>query len=361
MFTSDSVVVWNLSPGGVARSGAVSMFNVVGRLRHPELVEAAYYRINDEPEVRIYFEQDPAKLPLRLGEPGEFNIDTLLLRQLQSHNVLRFRIVRTGGRQIREELPFRVQPFGMDAPDFRLDLSSASNPEEVGQVVEGPWEVSQDEDGRRCLEVTRKGAGYDRVILFGRRDWTTGYEVLARFSATALTGMHNVGIVFKWNPHLQGDGTWLPSQWSTGLGYYCSYGEPGLRIRFGVDVHRTAEDEKVGDHLLGHAHVDRARYRRTWITSRLMRSASPSELVLGTDYLCRLRVHPRQYALTFWEAPGSRGRDEEGVAEPDPQVVVDHPVDLLPQGSVGFIAHQAGVRLYEYQVRPVSRDTAERG
>jgi hypothetical protein len=353
MFTTDNIVVWNLSPGGTARSGAVSIFNVVGRLKRPEGIREVSYRLNGDDEMPVYFEKERARLPLRLGHPGEFNIDTIACSQLREHNVLEFRTVRDDGRTFLDELPFRIHQFPTESPAFLLDLSSAETPEEVGQVVEGPWQVSTDEFGRRCLEVSPEGAGYDRVILFGRREWTTGYELLARFSVTALTGMHNIGLVFKWNPHKQGDGTFLPSQWSTGLGYYCSYGEPGLRIRFGVDVHRTAEDEKVGDHLLGHAHLDRARYRRSWVVSKLARSGAPSELVLGRDYMCRLRVHPQRYSLALWEASRFQGPPRQRTGEPAPQVVVERPDDLLPRGSVGFIAHQAGIRLYQYQARPL--------
>lgn len=353
MFRTDDIEVWNLTAGGVARSGAVSIFNVVGRLTRPAHVAAAHYRINDEPERPVYFEADRSRLPLRLGAPGEFNIDTILVSQLHERNVLQFRIVGTDGSEVVENLQFRVRPFRESSPEFRLDLSSLDNPEEAGQVVEGPWQVSTDERGRRCLEVTPEGAGYDRVILFGRDDWTTGYELLARFSITALTGMHNIGLLFKWNPHKQGDGTWLPSNWSTALGYYCSYGEPGLRIRFGVDVHRTPEEVKVGDHLLGHAHVDRTRYYRTWILNRLGTSTPPSELVVGIDYMCRLRVEPDRYSLALWQPPDPEGGEQPADAEPAPQVVVADPEDLLPRGSVGFIAHMAAIRLYEYRVRPL--------
>lgn len=351
MFTTDNIEVWNLTPGGVARSAAVTIFNVVGRLKHPQQIAAAYYRLNDEVERPIYFERERAELPLRLSEPGDFNIDTILLSQLDTHNIIRFRIIRTDGCTAVEELSFRVHPFESAAPKFDLHFTAVSNPEEVGQTVEGPWQISIDEYGRRCLEVTPENAGYDRIILFGRHDWTTGYEILARFSVTSLIGMHNIGLIFKWNPHKQGDGTWLPSQWSTGLGYYCSYGAPGLRIRFGVDVHRTALGEKVGDHLLGYAHLDRGRYWRTWIMNKFARADPPSELVLSTDYMCRLRVHPKQYSLSVWQSPSSPGAADQVAGEPAPQVVVDQPHDLLPQGSVGFIAHQAGIRLYEYQAR----------
>jgi hypothetical protein len=44
---------------------------------------------------------------------------------------------------------------------------------------------------------------------------------------------------------------------------------------------------------------------------------------------------------------------DEGRGEPAPQVVVDEPSDLLPRGSVGMIAHQVGIRLYELEARPI--------
>lgn len=354
MYESDDVIVWNLSSGGVARCGAVSMFNVVGRFKHPARLREVRYSLNDGPETPVFFKGTSSTL--RLGSPGDFNIDTIDVSSLREHNCLRLHIDYSEAPSAVEEIRFAARPFESGLPRFELDLSSATHAEEVGQVVDGPWRVATDERGRKCLEITSEDAGYDRIILFGRSDWTTGYEVRARFAVTALTGMHNVGLVFKWNPHKQGDGTWLPSQWSTGLGYYCSYGEPGVRIRFGVDVHRTASGQKVGDHLLGHAHLDRSRYRRTWLASRLRRRIQPSELAPGRDYLCRLRIHPREYALTMWnpgDASDSTSKGSEN--EPLPQVVVHEPSDLLPRGSVGVIAYQAGFRLYEYEVKPIER------
>jgi hypothetical protein len=351
MYETDDIEVWNLSPGGVARCDAVSIFNVVGALKRPKEIREAHYSLNAGPEKPVFFER--GKTTLRLGPPGEFNIDTIMSSSLREQNLLRFRILRTAGRTGIHELNFGARPFLDPSPRFKLDLSCPSNAEEVGQVVDGPWRVAEDDGGRRCLEIRPEEAGYDRIILFGRHDWTTGYELFARFSVTALTGMHNVGLIFKWNPHKQGDGTWLPSQWSTGLGYYCSYGEPGVRIRFGVDVHRTEAGEKVGDYLLGHAHLNRLRYRRTWLVSKFWRRGQPSELKLYQDYLCRLRVHPDQYALTMWRPGASGMATDEDRGEPVPQVIVDEPSDLLPRGSVGVIAHQVGIRLYEFEARPI--------
>ena len=353
MFVSEQLSIWNLTPGQAARCGAVQIFNVVGTLHNPERVRDLYYRLNDGPETPVLFRRDDNIT--RLNALGDFNIDTISTASLQEHNRLYLRIVGVDGRTILEEFAFLTRPFQMSSADFTLDLSNATTAEQVGQVVEGPWQLATDAIGRRCLEISPEGAGYDRIILFGRHDWTTGYEIRARIAVSALTGPHNVGLIFKWNPHQQGDGTWLPTQWSTGLGYYCSYGPtPGVRIRFGVDVRRNTAGEKLGDHLLGHAHLSRSRYFCGQLRRRLGSKDPLSELALNTDYFYRLRVDPRQYAFTMWRASPVFGSSETRARrEPPPQVIVTEPTDLLPKGSVGIIAFQAGIRVYEFQVRPI--------
>jgi hypothetical protein len=348
-------MVWNLTPGQVARCGAVAIFNVVGTLRHPERVREFSYSLNGGPDTPIYVKR--GNETDRLSAPGDFNIDTISLSSLHEQNQLRFRVEREDRRTALIEIPFKARPFQTTSPDFTLDLSDTCAAEEAGQVVDGHWGVARDEKDRKCLEIAPERAGYDRIILFGRHDWTSGYEILARISVTAITGPHNVGLLFKWNPHEQGDGTWLPTQWSTGLGYYCSYGpDPGVRIRFGVDVHHNEAGAKVGDHLLGRAHLSQARFAWAQFKRRFHPSSRESELVLNRDYFCRLKVHPDQYALTMWQAShdptswvGARMR------EPPPQVVIDNPVEMLPRGSVGIIVHHAGIRVYEFKVKPIER------
>ena len=55
MYETDDIVVWNLSPGGVARCGAVSIFNVVGALKRPVEIRQAHYSLNAEPENPVFF------------------------------------------------------------------------------------------------------------------------------------------------------------------------------------------------------------------------------------------------------------------------------------------------------------------
>ena len=345
MFEGDEIDVWNLSNGGVARCGAVDIFNIVGRVRDVSSLEEFMYQLNDGPERPVFFVRHHTAGG-RLRVPGEFAIDTITFADLRSTNVLRLRTTRNGGRQRSQEILFRAKPFESEEPRFRLDFEGIKVAEEVGQVVEGPWQIAADSHERTCLEVKPEDAGYDRIVLFGRKDWTTGYEVYARLAVTRIIGQHNIGLIFKWNPHKRGDGTKLPMTWSSGLAYYCSYAKrPGIRIRYGVQVRRDKSGRRHGDFVLAEAPLNSYwRMMLTRIKQITRLSASATDLKLNQDYCFRMHVHPKRYELTVWPADS---------AEPSPQLVVDQPFDHLPQGSVGILAYQVGVRLYEFEVIPV--------
>lgn len=345
MIETEDFEIWNLTRDGAARSGAVDIFNIVGRVKAPTAVKRFSYRLNGHPDRQIFFTSDGSRTG-RLRCPGDFNIDTIALSDLGPDNLLRVRTVREGSGERQEDIRFRLREFDQREPRFRLDLAGVGAVEEVGQVVEGPWRIGTDPRGRRCLEVAPQDAGYDRIILFGREDWTSGYEVRARLAVTRITGHHNVGIVFKWNPHERGDGTYLPRTWSTGLGYYTSYGDrPGIRIRFGVNVHHDTSGKRHGAYLLASRPLTTG---RRVLINKLMRktrlSRAATELRLDRDYGFRLRVGGRRYALTVWKAD---------TPEPSPQLLVDDAIDRLPRGSVGILAYQVGVRLYEFEVSPL--------
>ncbi|MGI9534500.1 MAG: hypothetical protein ACR2NW_06085, partial [Thermodesulfobacteriota bacterium] len=178
----------------------------------------------------------------------------------------------------------------------------------------------------------------------------------ARLSVTSWTHItHNVGLLFKWNPHLQGDGTNLPIQWSTGLGYYYSLSK-GLRIRFGKDVHVDQKGNKQGDYILREKPLSYSRYFKGKLIKfsrfvmknekkSLFFGRNPfSQITPGIQYYFKLKVHPERYSLTVWE---------DGTVEPSPQLVVNEPIEVLPQGSVGIIAYNCGVRIYEFNVNPM--------
>jgi hypothetical protein len=343
MYHSEYLEIWNLTDGGCAKSEAVAIFNIVGRLYNAQSIESCSYSLNNSPSVPVYFNRTNQR-DGRLCSLGDFNIDTIDCNQLGEHNELKFIIAFEGGAEHAECVSFDAEPFSSHCP-FRLDLAKASAPEAVGQVVEGPWHIAEDEKGEKCLEVRPGDAGYDRIITFGHSSRSTGYEIRARLAVTAIAGAHNFGLVFKWNPHAKGDGTYLPRNWSSGLAYYCSYTDtPGIRIRFGVDVHKDDAGNKIGSYLLGNSSLNRLMLLWSKIRRKLRLASHDTELKLGAQYWFKMKVHPNEYALTVWEV-GSR--------EPEPQVTVTRPKERLAAGAVGILAYEVGARVYEYEVSDI--------
>jgi len=353
MYETEDFEIWNLAPESTAVSGAQNIFNILGRLKHPESVKRFTYSVNGGPEREIFFKKSKNSSE-RLMRPGDFNIDTVQVHELGGENVIVFRV--DTGAERTYDLRFSTRPYCDGVPSFRLDMSDANYSHEVGQVVDGRWLCGTDENSEPCLEIQKEDAGLDRIILFGRHNWTAGYEINATLSVTSWTHItHNVGLLFKWNSHRQGDGSSLPPEWSTGLGYYYSLSR-GLRIRLGRDVHFDHNGNKRGDIVLkesplSHYHYLKGRMLKAYRgVSRIMRkngngTKNPfSQIIPGKRYCFNMVVDPEVYQLTVWE---------EGKKKPSPQLVANNPEDILPNGSVGIIAYNCGVRIYSYEVSPV--------
>ena len=334
------IELFNVADGVSIYTGAQRIVNIVGHLRDPDSVESLGYSLNGGPERPVFFKFADATAQ-RLPRSGDFNIDTIGREQLRVDNTL---VVTASLRDgSREERVWRFPAAAGDSPpDYRLALHDVEHPQQVSQVVDGRWRVAGDATGDRWLEIAEEDSGLDRIILFGRDDLGTGYTIRARLMITSWVGTpHNIGLLFKWNPHLQGDGTHLPSQWSTGLGYYYSRC-PGLRIRYGVDVHMNAEGQKMGDYVLAEAPLSHWRYWVGRIGRRFRgRWTGLDQVLPGVPYYFELRIEEGVHALTVWKA---------GRPKPRPRVVVDSPPQLLDRGAAGIIAHRCGVRVFDFAV-----------
>lgn len=340
-----TIELWNIHHGQTVYVGAQRIVNVLGRLSHPSSVTALNYSLNDDPPVPVVFKQPLADIN-RLARDGDFNIDTINRQQLRPINRLVMTAHLKDGRSSSKSVDFQVKGAPCYMSPFSLNLNQVVFPEEVGQLVDGHWKIATGEDGERCLEIERQDEGLDRIILFGPDQLCSGYRIKARLCVDQWLGPpHSVGLLFHWQPHLQGDGTILPSQWSTGLGYYYSHC-PGLRIRVGVDVHYNAQGVKEGDHVLREAILSRWRHRSNALRQCVFgNDGVVSQVVLGRQYWFHMEFKNDLYALTVW--PVHR-------AQPRPQVVVDNPPTLLEKGAVGIIAHRCAVRVFEFAIEPSS-------
>lgn len=344
MYRTEDFELWNVGPGVEAETGPQNRYNIVGRLFSTGEVSRFTYELNGIPERPIFFNATKRRVG-RLDRNGDFNIDTIGTEELLAENSIVFRVYRNGSGVTEHTVRFPARSRASTEPRFRLDLSGVEHPQNVGQVIDGRWVVSRDELGRKCLEIRKEDSGLDRIILFGRAEWSTGYEISMKFMVTAwMNPVHNFGAVFKWNPHLGGDGSQLPTQWSTGLAYYYS-GSPGLRLRFGVDVYVDDDGVKHGDFVLSERPYSVFRYLLMNLNQAVRLTRRPlSQLVPGVMYLLRVRIHTERYTLTLWK---------DGRREPRPRLEVPHPPEPLPSGSVGVIAFNCAARVYEYEVTPL--------
>jgi hypothetical protein len=349
MYQSADLEVWNLTPRVPVFVGPQNVFNVLGRLKSPYQASALFYSLNGEAETPVFF-KNAINDSLRLERLGDFNIDTIDADDLKRDNSLSLRLTNGRSQETKYEINFPTHLYRPEGPKFVLNLAEVKYAEQVGQVVDGKWRISEDETVERCLEIGREDAGYDRIILFGSQEWTSGYEITARICVTAWTEIedHGVGVAFKWNPHLRGDGTCLPSQWNTGVGMYYSHAASlraplGLRLAFGVTASNGASAQF-------HHYLLKQRPFSLW-RKELSRIARPvigtghlfPQIVSNRQYRLSMKVCPERLALTVWR---------DGKKEPAPQVYVSEPLDRLPRGSVGIIAHHCAVRVYEFAVVP---------
>jgi hypothetical protein len=333
--------LWNVCDGVPVYTGAQRTVNILGRLPHPEEVATLTYSLNGGPALPVFFKNSTATAN-RLALPGDFNIDTVDRDQLQGDNTLVMTASFRNGERVEQTWRFPSVPAGDRDKSLRLDLGGVEHAQQVSQMVDGRWRIGGDGEGQRWLEIAEEDAGLDRVILFGRDDLTTGYTIRARVLVTSWVGMpHNVGLLFKWNPHLRGDGTTLPSQWSTALGYYYS-NCPGIRIRYGVDVHMNADGQKVGDYVLAETKLSPWRDLAGRVIKRFAgKQRIFAQLAPGKLYCFELRIEEAAHALTVWRC---------GRSQPSPQVVVNNPTQYLERGAVGIIAHRCGVRVYDFEI-----------
>jgi hypothetical protein len=354
MFETEELEIWNLTRGIPNYAGAQEIFNIVGRLKSPEKTSNLHYSLNGGTDKPVFFNRGPAQTG-RLQKPGDFNLDTIRLADLKPYNEITFRVTSDNQEVKESKIAFAINLYKEHEPCFQLNFKEIEHASQIGQIVDGKWQLGFNSKGEPCLEIQEENAGLDRIILFGRYDWTTGYEITTTLCVTTwIKRPYNVGLLFKWNPHLQGDGSLLPIQWSTGLGYYCSY-KPGLRIRFGVNVHLDENGNKVGSFVLkkGRLSMWRAMVGNV-IERRVIRRVAReifdlklpfTEIAPGIPYHFRMRVHPKKYALSIWKY---------GKKEPPPQLVVLKPNERLSQGSMGIVAHYCAVKVYNFNVSPVT-------
>jgi hypothetical protein len=344
MYHDDELEIWNLTKGIALDVAPQEVVPVVGCIFDWRPGVTATYRLNAGPERPVAVSDGRGG---RLSSPGDFGIDSINRTDLRERgNILELTVHREQ-YQHRACVSFDARKQGPETPRFELDARGKHAVEEIGQVVDGRWTL-QSTDGQPELGIAPGDEGYDRIILFGDANWTTGYEVITEFTIDQYltsTHYHVFGPVFKWRPHAVGDGTALPRTWTSGLGVF-SASSTGLTMRYGVDVTYKNNGQREGNHVVAAKRASTLRFARNRVIARLPGHHHVPEFPTGRRLRMRLLVDAGRHELTM-EPVGWRG-----LRRRVDLVVPDSP-ELIASGAVGFLASYCAVRIHRFSVRPV--------
>lgn len=135
----------------------------------------------------------------RLGAAGHFNADIPIASLREGDNLIEV-VAKSGlGEAIARATVHRSSTGAAELP-FTIDWSEVQHPQDVGQIVDGLWEVGA--DGLRSEEPL-----YDRLFLIGNRTWTD-YRVTTSVTVhrvppknAPMSGGSGVGFILRFAGH----------------------------------------------------------------------------------------------------------------------------------------------------------------
>jgi len=143
--------------------------NVVGTTTIPQPVRSSGYRLNDAAPVGFYVKGTNAKRDRisrnRLQSAGDFNIEIPIssLSLATGRNELTIHMTDSDGQSHEATMTFDWDPTPRPLPIDLSDLSKARNVQEIGQVVNGVFQV----DAERNVIRTRSPVAKDALLLLG--------------------------------------------------------------------------------------------------------------------------------------------------------------------------------------------------
>jgi len=143
--------------------------NVVGTAAVPRPVRSSEYRLNDAAPVSFYVKGADAKRDRisrnRLQSAGDFNIEIPITTPclVAGKNKLTIHITASGGLPHEATMTFTWDPTPIPLPIDLTDLSEVQDTQQIGQVVNGAFQV----DAERNVIRTRSPVAKDALLLLG--------------------------------------------------------------------------------------------------------------------------------------------------------------------------------------------------
>lgn len=196
------IELWHGSAQKVGHLGiAQDDFNVLGKVFPADSVISLTYRLNNGPQIQLNFGQSEQGFR-RLAGLGHFNADVPISSLRKGANTIEIIAEDRLGNRTSKKLIIDREDGSYRLPVF-IDWSKVSEPQDVGQYVDGHWQLEQ-----HALRTMH--AGYDRIFLIGEKSWQD-YEVTVPVTihnvsgtTTKLSGGNGVGILLRFTGHIVG-------------------------------------------------------------------------------------------------------------------------------------------------------------
>lgn len=195
---SARIEIWHGLEQRVGHLGdAQADFNLLGRVAEPGGLVSLEYTLNDAIPVELNFRRYR-----RLAAEGHFNADIPLAALRPGLNTIELK-----GRFVDGAFGRRVvtvtRSSGASPLPFAIDWAAVTDPQDVGQYVDGQWQLG--EHGLRTAQM-----GYDRLFLIGDQSWQD-YEVTAEVmvhevaaETGPVSGGNGVGLILRFAGHVVG-------------------------------------------------------------------------------------------------------------------------------------------------------------
>lgn len=287
--------------------------NILGNVSSVLPISSFTYSLNGGPAQPISRGPDDQ----RLAQTGDFNIELDYTDLQPGANTLAINATDSGGGATQATVTVNYQAGPNWTPgNYTYDWGTASEVDDLVQVVDGSWEVNA--GGARPLVFD-----YDRILAIGDLSWRD-YTVTVPITVASIddsgffapSNGPGVGVMVRWQGHYKDPGDTSPlTGWRRlgALGWY-RWTKPDPQ----------QPDIVSGFQLLGHTGI------------KLEEDSRP--LITGTTYIYKLKVQsnvdptkPATYSFKVWE---------EGQPEPaNYDFVKPGRTGEPPSGSVVLIAH----------------------
>lgn len=189
-------------------------FNIMGNVYDDRSgVSSLTYSLNGSPAVALSVGDRPDGFGdgRRLATTGDYNADISISNLNPGINSVLLTAKDVSGNTTTRTVTVNLESGTYQFP-VNIDWSNVSDPQNVGQYVDGQW--SLDGDGLRILRM-----GYDRLFLIGEQEWQD-YEITVPVTINEI-GLANpeifvppaVGVLMRFTGHIiGGHRDWPPAQ-----------------------------------------------------------------------------------------------------------------------------------------------------